>query len=288
MTSLHYAIESFATDFLVHWNTKRVTYTFDEVSRKRKTAYSCSFSSFHPNQSPSIVPTNTPTELSSTVPSLRPSTHPSEAPTVFSSTEPSSLPTATPSIAPTAKPSRMPSLNPTSTPSIHPSSFPTKVPSQYPSHFLSSYPSVPPTEEPSIDPNKFVKLTGSINTKIEFVSRLMSANEQTMYKEDIQDFLSNLFRNSVPPIIDVEVLLGNQILLDPSSNRRRQLQAVENPFLFKLQVEIFVSGQYIKSEEFENIEVDFEAYLSSFFTAHSHILRDSIKGRHVDYFRDVQ
>lgn len=242
-----------------------------------------------PSMIPSGFPSPQPIGEPTSTPSYLPSKSPSASPTVMSSIKPSIRPSSHPTIFLSDKPSLIPSIPPTSSPSQKPSNNPSASPIVSPSLVPSVSPTSRPTELPTIDPNKLIFLSASLDTVIQFVPNKMSSIQKEMYKDDVQAFLAALFLKTVPPIENVEVLVGNQVLEDQVNRRQRKraLQFVQNP-LYTLQVQILVSGHYVNSAEFQNINVDLAAYLNSFFTTHGHVLRDFIKGRHVDYFDNVQ
>lgn len=118
-----------------------------------------------PEETPTMTPTITPTEVPTVTPTVTPSAVPTATPTI--------TPTEAPTVTPTVTPSVVPTVTPTATPTVTPSAVPTATPTITP----SEAPTVTPTMAPSATPIKqkkglkkttnivvVVKVTGSKNT----------------------------------------------------------------------------------------------------------------------------
>jgi len=103
-----------------------------------------------PTVSPSVSPTQFPTDKPSLAPSLGPTNRPSVSPTVSPSYKPSSSPTGRPSVSPTKGPTRSPTRQPSKSPTETPSADPTGKPSQAPTMAPSVSPSLAPSTVPSL------------------------------------------------------------------------------------------------------------------------------------------
>ena len=275
---------------------------------------------------PSSIKSSKPSEFFSEMPSELLSTKPSESPSTIPSQSLSIMPSSVLSSIPTQYSEKLttnPTREATYHPTLQPTASPTRLYTAIPSAFLSSSPSSElsispsiatsndptlkptsrktleptnnPTLESTIDPRRLIFLSASIDTIIQFVPNEMNGYQKDIYKNDVQTFITALFEKTTPPVRNIEVKVGNQILFDENENENnfnpinnRKLQFIQDGIkLYILQVEILVSGEYIYQPQFQNQEVDMKAYIESFFIDHGHVLRDFIKGRHLDYFDEV-
>lgn len=92
---------------------------------------------------------DSPTDIPSATPSTFPTGLPSYSPTLYPSPKPSVLPTSTPSSKPTSAPTSTLSLSPSYVPTVNPSFTPTKLPSISPSHLPTASSTVLPSDSPT-------------------------------------------------------------------------------------------------------------------------------------------
>ncbi|KAL7492103.1 hypothetical protein ACHAWT_002615 [Skeletonema menzelii] len=100
--------------------------------------------------SPSLSPTFTPTDQTSSIPSI--TSLPSASPSILPSTAPSGEPSSNPTVKPSATPSFDPTLGPSASPTLGPSKLPSNSPSATPTQLSSesSSPTIMGSDEPSL------------------------------------------------------------------------------------------------------------------------------------------
>ena len=100
--------------------------------------------------SPSLSPTFTPTDQTTSIPSI--TSLPSASPSILPSTAPSGEPSSNPTVKPSATPSFDPTLGPSASPTLGPSKLPSNSPSATPTQLSSesSSPTIMGSDEPSL------------------------------------------------------------------------------------------------------------------------------------------
>ena len=103
-----------------------------------------------PVETPTPVPTATPTAVPTEAPTATPTAVPTEAPTATPTPVPTEAPTATPTAAPTEAPTATPA--PTAAPTATPTPVPTAIPTAAPTATPTATPTAAPTATPAATP----------------------------------------------------------------------------------------------------------------------------------------
>ena len=129
-----------------------ITYTYSLIPVETPTPVPTATPTVAPTEAPTATPTAAPTEA----PTATPTAVPTEAPTATPTTAPTEAPTATPTPvpteAPTATPTAAPTEAPTATPTAAPTEAPTTTPTAVPTEAPTATPTAAPTEAPTATP----------------------------------------------------------------------------------------------------------------------------------------
>ena len=100
----------------------------------------------------SLIPVETPTPVPTATPTVAPTEAPTATPTAVPTEAPTATPTTAPTEAPTATPTPVPTEAPTATPTAVPTEVPTATPTAVPTEAPTATPTAAPTEAPTATP----------------------------------------------------------------------------------------------------------------------------------------